>query len=113
MKIPLNKRGKEAEGFRGLSREPARSDANKPTPKAQGPLPPLLRGNHSFSCAVAPPVVPWTTGRKIPRSKGRKRRERPGVSRSSPAHPRGHIQLAFPHGLAVSLQSESIFMFLD
>ena len=32
-KIPLNK-GREAEGFWGLSREPARPDANKTTPNA-------------------------------------------------------------------------------
>ncbi|PYV37275.1 MAG: hypothetical protein DMG06_28540 [Acidobacteria bacterium] len=57
MKIPLNKRGSEAEGFRGLSREPARADANKTTPKALMALPPLIRGNHSFSFPVAPPPV--------------------------------------------------------
>src|SRR5436309_11276938 len=46
-KSPLVK-GEKAEGFRGLSHGAARPDANKTTPKARGPLPPLIRGNHLF-----------------------------------------------------------------
>ncbi|PYV43333.1 MAG: hypothetical protein DMG06_11055 [Acidobacteria bacterium] len=42
-----------------MSREPARPDANKTTPKTQGPLPPFLRGNHSFPIFGGAPQTAW------------------------------------------------------